>query len=251
MKNIFAVTKNDNGYDKFVLRKLSEEGDGEVYNKIFDELNKRKIPAWVSIVLNICFLIGLLLVLSIKRAIESIIDGKIDTYVVLCGIGIIIAVVFQIAILIVVHINKKYENSEEMKKLRDKLDEMDKIAYNNLQIPLVNEKMEIIYPQAKDSKDGTFKLKPSSQHKYLVSECVFFKEGNNLCIYDDISVLGIPIDSIKEIKRVEKKLYIISSDIHNRELYSYYDVIFTLDNEEYDFLIPDYEYDKLNKVINE
>ncbi len=249
MKNIFAVTANDNGYDKFVIRSIPEED--EEYNKIVMKLQEKKIPTWASVILNICFLIGLTLVLSIKKAIESMMDGKIDTYVVLCGVGIIIAIIFQIIILIVVHINKKYENSEEMKKLRDKLDEMDKIAYNNLQIPLVNEKMEIIYPQAKDSKDGTFKLKPSSQHKYLVSECVFFKEGNNLCIYDDISVLGIPIDSIKEIKRVEKKLYIISSDIHNRELYSYYDVIFTLDNEEYDFLIPDYEYDKLNKVINE
>ena len=249
MKNIFAVTKNDNGYDKFVIRSMSEED--EEYNKIVMKLQEKKIPAWVSIVLNICFLVGLTLVLSIKKAIESMLDGKIDTYVVLCGVGIIIAIIFQITILIVVHINKKYENSEEMKKLRDKLDEMDKIAYNNLQIPLVNEKMEIIYPQAKDNKDGTFKLKSSSQHKYLVSECVFFKEGNNLCIFDDSAVIGIPIDSIKEIKKVVEKLHIISSDIDNKELYSYYDVIFTLDNEEYDFLIPDYEYDKLNKVINE
>ena len=249
MKNIFAVTANDNGYDKFVIRSMSEED--EEYNKIVMKLQEKKIPAWVSIVLNICFLVGLTLVLSIKKAIESMMDGKIDTYVVLCGVGIIIAIIFQITILIVVHINKKYENSEEMKKLRDKLDEMDKIAYNNLQIPLVNEKMEIIYPQAKDNKDGTFKLKPSSQHKYLVSECVFFKEGNNLCIFDDSAVIGIPIDSIKEIKKVVEKLHIISSDIDNKLLYSFYDVIFTLDNEEYDFFIPDYEYDKLNKVINE
>ena len=251
MKNIFAATANDNGYDKFVLRSLSEHENNAEYNKIFDELNKKKIPAWVSIVLNICLLIGLLPVFSIKRAIESIIDGKIDTYVVLCGIGIIIAVIFLIAILIVVHINKKYDDSEEKQRLKDKLEEMDKISFNNLQIPLVNEKMEIIYPQAKDYKDGTFELKSSLQHKYLVDECIFFKEGNNLCIYDEVSVLGIPIDSIREIKRVEKKTYIISTDIHNRELYAYYDVIFTLEDEEYDFFIPDYEYDKLNKVINE
>ena len=249
MKNIFAVTANDNGYDKFVIRSMSEED--EEYNKIVMKLQEKKIPAWVSIVLNSCFLVGLTLVLSIKKAIESILDGKIDTYVVLCGVGIIIAIIFQITILIVAHINKKYEKSEEMKNLRDKLEEMDKIAYNNLQIPLVNEKMEIIYPQAKDNKDGTFKLKLSSQHKYLVSECVFFKEGNNLCIFDDSAVIGIPIDSIKEIKKVVEKLHIISSDIDNKELYSFYDVIFTLDNEEYDFFIPDYEYDKVNKVINE
>ena len=249
MKNIFAVTKYDNGYDKFVIRSIPEED--EEYNKIVMKLQEKKIPTWASVILNICFLIGLTLALSIKKAIESMMDGKIDTYVVLCGVGIIIAIIFQITILIVVHINKKYENSEEMKKLRDKLDEMDKIAYNNLQIPLVNEKMEIIYPQAKDNKDGTFELKSSFKHKYLVSECIFFKEGNNLCIFDDSAVIGIPINSIKEIKKVVDKLHIISSDIDNKELYSYYDVVFTLDNEEYDFFIPDYEYDKLNKVINE
>ena len=75
MKNIFAVTANDNGYDKFVIRSMSEED--EEYNKIVMKLQEKKIPAWVSIVLNICFLVGLTLVLSIKKAIESMMDGKI------------------------------------------------------------------------------------------------------------------------------------------------------------------------------
>lgn len=128
--------------------------------------------------------------------------------------------------------------------------------------------MDIIGVDFKDVSDNDENIQSKNFIGFTNDDYYVFIEDGKLCFSDCYDVVGIPLSSITEIVEVEENLllpnwhkkedyksneykeYNIHKTIKGIVIPSYIKVILNINNCAYYFSVPNYEADKLRKLIN-
>ena len=272
MKNLFGLFKktSDNNFDQFVLRKLLDDNSTKIDNlsKEGEQLKKEKVPPqWLSYVSIFAILFGLLFAVSILLAKDGFVNAlQTRGYFFYIGVGLFVAgVVTQI----IVRIKTKKSNSDpEVEKFVSMVEKTVKECEFELDIPETAVAIDVLFTIMKKNSKGEEKLSQMALIQYLNQELKVFVEKDLLCFADITMVVGIPLDSVKGIKMIKKRIPLPKwnkSEPFNGPTYKpyklytnqtgfiwckpYYEIDLDIDNESYYFLIPCYEKDPFLKVV--
>ena len=272
MKNLFGLFKktSDNNFDKFVLRKLSDDNSAKIDNlsNEGEQLKKEKVPPqWLSYVSIFAILIGLLFAVSILLAKDGFVTAlQTRGYFFYIGIGLfVVGLVTQI----VVRIKTKKSNSDpEVEEYVSKVEKTVKECEFELEIPETAVAIDVLFTIMKKNGKGEEKLSQMALIQYLNQELKIFAENDLLCFADNVMVIGLPINSFKGIKKINKKIPLPQwnkSEPFNGPTYKpfklytnqtgfiwmkpYYKIDFEVDGEQYYFLLPSYEKDSFLKAL--
>ena len=272
MKNLFGLFKktSDNNFDKFVLRKLSDDNSAKIDNlsNEGEQLKKEKVPPqWLSYVSIFAILIGLLFAVSILLAKDGFVTAlQTRGYFFYIGIGLfVVGLVTQI----VVRIKTKKSNSDpEVEEYVSKVEKTVKECEFELEIPETAVAIDVLFTIMKKNGKGEEKLSQMALIQYLNQELKVFAENDLLCFADNVMVIGLPINSFKGIKKINKKIPLPQwnkSEPFNGPTYKpfklytnqtgfiwmkpYYEIDFEVDGEQYYFLLPSYEKDSFLKAL--
>lgn len=272
MKNLFGIFKksNDNNFEKFVIRKLSDD-NSEIIDNLSNEgkqLTKEKVPPqWLSYVSIFAILIGLLFAVSILLAKDGFVNAlQTRGYFFYIGVGLFIAgVVTQI----IVRIKTKKSNSDpEVEEYVSRVEKTVKECEFELDIPETAVAIDVLFTIMKKNAKGEEKLSQMALIQFLNQELKVFVEKDLFCFADNVMVIGIPINSFKGIKIINKKIPLPQwnkSEPFNGPSYKpfklytnqtgfiwmkpYYEIDFEVDGEQYYFLLPSYEKDSFLKAL--
>ena len=264
MKNIFGIFKKpeDNNFSKFVLRKLSDENADKAENlsNEGDDLSKKKVPPkWLYLVSVVAIGFGLLFVVLMFFAKDGFVYAlQTRVYFFYIGIGLfVVGLIIQIIVRIK---NKKFNSDPEVEDYATRVDVAVKECEFELNIPETATKMDILFVVLKKNKKGEEKLSLIGLVQYINQELKVFIENDLLCFADSYMVLGIPLNSVKGIKTINKKIPLpqwnkpemFNSPAYKQyKLYTntsgfiwnkpYYEVDFNIDGEDYCLFLPCYE----------
>lgn len=272
MKNLFGIFKksNDNNFEKFVIRKLSDD-NSEIIDNLSNEgeqLTKEKVPPqWLSYVSIFAILIGLLFAVSILLAKDGFVNAlQTRGYFFYIGVGLFVAgVVTQI----IVRIKTKKSNSDpEVEEYVSRVEKTVKECEFELDIPETAVAIDVLFTIMKKNAKGEEKLSQMALIQFLNQELKVFVENDLFCFADNVMVIGIPINSFKGIKIINKKIPLPQwnkSEPFNGPSYKpfklytnqtgfiwmkpYYEIDFEVDGEQYYFLLPSYEKDSFLKAL--
>lgn len=271
MKNLFGYfKKGDNSRsDKFILRELKDDNRKEI-EELRDETQalekKKKIPFWVSILIYILAIAGLIIVGAFMKNLNKFSQLMESVgYLFYIGIGLIV-VAIGLTILISYH-NKKLNQDPEVLEFFDEATKKIEDVKAALEIPSTAIDVDIVISMIKLDKNGSEKIVKMLDFFGDNNEVSLFVEDNKLCIADIELVLGIPLDSIIGFELVDKKIKLPSwnkEDNPKSEKYSeyvktvsdgiilknYYQLVFEVDKEKYYIVIPNYEYDRVKNLID-
>ena len=272
MKNAFSlnVTTNENGAEKFRVKKLSEElaRRKEQSDKTVSEIERAaSIPRWLQYVAIILGGIG---ILAIAGFLEATSDADFITAYKNAG-WILYAGGASILAALVIFIVWTYKNKTTMNSpvARDAIAESKRLVsrcYEDLNVPFEANDIDI-FCEAFKTKNGKTK-KAGFYFKYLNVACKIYRDGDNLYIAYTDGVYAFPIPNFTGIAAVKKNAYFLGWNKlqpYNKPPYRqyrvrrndygallvkpYYSVRFTAFNEEYEIVIPSYEFDTLQKYI--
>ncbi len=272
MKNLFGIFKksNDNNFEKFVIRKLSDYNSEIIDNLSNDgeQLRKEKVPPqWLSYVSAFAIMIGLVFVVSILLAKDGFVSAlQTRGYFFYIGIGLFLV---GLIVQIIVRVKTKKSNSDpEVEEYVSKVKKAVKECEFELEVPETAASIDILFAALKKNKKGEEKLSQTVLVQYINQELKVFVEKDSICFADDTMVVGIPLDSVKGIKMINKRIPLPQwnkSEPFNGPSYKpyrlytnqsgfiwckhYYEIDLDIDNESYYFLIPCYEKDPFLKVI--
>jgi len=264
MKNIFGIFKKpeDNNFSKFVLRKLSDENADKAkhLSNEGDDLSKKKVPPqWLSLVSVVAIGFGLLFVVLMFFAKDGFVNAlQTRGYFFYIGIGLfLVGLIIQIIVRIK---NKKINSDPEVEDYATRVDVAVKECEFELNIPETATKMDILFVVLKKNKKGEEKLSLIGLVQYINQELKVFIENDLLCFADSYMVLGIPLNSVKGIKTINKKIPLPQwnkPETFNSPAYKqyklhtntsgfiwnkpYYEVDFNIDGEDYCLFLPCYE----------
>ncbi len=272
MKNLFGIFKksNDNNFEKFVIRKLSDD-NSEIIDNLSNEgkqLTKEKVPPqWLSYVSIFAILIGLLFAVSILLAKDGFVNAlQTRGYFFYIGVGLFVAgVVTQI----IVRIKTKKSNSDpEVEEYVSRVEKTVKECEFELDIPETAVAIDVLFTIMKKNAKGEEKLSQMALIQFLNQELKVFVENDLFCFADNVMVIGVPINSFKGIKIINKKIPLPQwnkSEPFNGPSYKtfklytnqtgfiwmkpYYEIDFEVDGEQYYFLLPSYEKDSFLKAL--
>ena len=272
MKNLFGLFKktSDNNFDQFVLRKLSDDNSTKIDNlsNEGEQLKKEKVPPqWLSYVSIFAILIGLLFAVSILLAKDGFVNAlQTRGYFFYIGVGLFVAgVVTQI----IVRIKTKKSNSDpEVEEYVSRVEKTVKECEFELDIPETAVAIDVLFTIMKKNARGEEKLSQMALIQFLNQELKVFVENDLFCFADNVMVIGIPINSFKGIKIINKKIPLPQwnkSEPFNGPSYKpfklytnqtgfiwmkpYYEIDFEVDGEQYYFLLPSYEKDSFLKAL--
>lgn len=276
MKNIFGVKKDSEVLDgqNYIIRRCSEEIIKEK-EKYLNEFNTHKknayLPKWLNIIKNICLFSFLFIFICILGAIDEV--SIQDAYnnapflFYICGITFII---FIILFIINKVKEKKVLNSDEFIDFKSKSDFFLTKVLNDLSIPINSNEVDIfsyVYDLNKKEKEkNAYSLQMS---KYFNMSMYIFKENDALCLATVNEVLSIPLNHIKEVYKINKKInaygwnkeepynkgkykeYKITANQYNVLFYKYYYSIRINDGTtDYEIIVPPYDYEYFDNIIN-
>lgn len=271
MKNLFGYfKKGDNSRrDKFILRELKDDNRKEI-EELRDETQalekKKKIPFWVSILIYILALAGLVIVGAFMKNLNKFSQLMESVgYLFYIGVGLIV-VAIGLTILISYH-NKKLNQDPEVLEFVDEATKKIEDVKAALEIPSTAIDVDIVISMIKLDKNGSEKIVKMLDFFGENNEVSLFVEDNKLCIADIELVLGIPLDSIIGFELVDKKIKLPSwnkEDNPKSEKYSeyvrtvsdgiilnnYYQLVFEVEQEKYYTVIPNYEYNRVKNLID-
>ena len=272
MKNLFGILKksNDNNFEKFVIRKLSDDNSKIIDNlsNEGEQLTKEKVPPqWLSYVSIFAIMIGLLFAVSILLAKDGFVSAlQTRGYFFYIGIGLFLV---GLIVQIIVRVKTKKSNSDpEVEEYVSKVEKAVKECEFELEIPDTAIAIDVLFTIMKKNNKGEEKLSQTSLVQYINQDLKVFIEKDSLCFADNTMVIGIPLDSVKGIKMIKKRIPLPQwnkSEPFNGPTYKpyklytnqtgfiwckpYYEIDLDIDNESYYFLIPCYEKDSFLKVI--
>ena len=276
MKNIFGVKKDSEGLDgqNYIIRRCSEDiiKEKEEYLKEFNTHKKNAyLPKWLNIIKNVCLFSFLFLFICILGAIDEV--SIQDAYnnapflFYICGITFIIFIILFIINKVKV---KKVLNSDEFIDFKSKSDFFLTKVLNDLSIPINSNEVDIfsyVYDLNKKEKEkNAYSLQMS---KYFNMSMYIFKENDALCLATVNEVLSIPLNHIKEVYKINKKInaygwnkeepynkgkykeYKITANQYNVLFYKYYYSIRINDGTtDYEIIVPPYDYEYFDNIIN-
>lgn len=274
MKNLFGIFKKSNGnnFEKFVIRKLSDD-NSKIIDNLSNEgkqLTKEKVPPqWLSYVSIFAIMIGLLFAVSILLAKDGFVSAlQTRGYFFYIGIGLFLV---GLIVQIIVRVKTKKSNSDpEVEEYVLKVKKAVKECEFELEVPETAASIDILFTVLKKNKKGEEKLSQTVLVQYINQELKVFVEKDSICFADNTMVVGIPLDSVKGIKMIKKRIPLPQwnkSEPFNGPTYKqyklytnrrgfvfiwckpYYEIDLDIDNESYYFLIPCYEKDSFLKVI--
>ena len=272
MKNLFGLFKktSDNNFDQFVLRKLSDDNSAKIDNlsNEGEQLKKEKVPPqWLSYVSIFAILIGLLFAVSILLAKDGFVNAlQTRGYFFYIGVGLfVVGVVTQI----IVRIKTKKSNSDpEVEEYVSRVEKTVKECEFELDIPETAVAIDVLFTIMKKNSKCEEKLSQMALIQYLNQELKVFVENDLFCFADNVMVIGVPINSFKGIKIINKKIPLPQwnkSEPFNGPSYKpfklytnqagfiwmkpYYEIDFEVDGEQYYFLLPSYEKDSFLKAL--
>lgn len=164
---------------------------------------------------------------------------------------------------------KKTKEDETEDKLNIKVEHLLKECYEQLNIPIDALKIDIISTKYHTNKKGEHKFANQNLFIPINEETSWFIEEDSLFIADLISVIKIPLNSIKALKEIDKRILLRQwnkEESFNSEKYksykikpqnaglfliakTYYSLEFNVDNEEYNILVPKYDLNNLLKLL--
>lgn len=266
MKNVFGINKKETGfsYDKYIYRKLSEEGlaDLEKIREKNNEVNKLfSLPRWLGWLSWILIMSGVVFILALFFTNEKFTEAyKRIGYILYIGIGLVV-----IGILIYVFLfikGKKANKNPEVKKFIEESKLQVAKALGELEVPEDAKKIDVLFTMSKTTSKGE-KLAYSS---HFNQELYLFKEDDKLCLADIEQVLAFPIEAFTKIVKINKKIPLMQwnkeEDIKN-EKYRNYDIRSTSGSlsigscysvrlfidEELEILIPNYDLENFLSVL--
>ena len=272
MKNLFGLFKktSDNNFDQFVLRKLLDDNSTKIDNlsKEGEQLKKEKVPPqWLSYVSIFAIIFGLLFAVSILLAKDGFVNAlQTRGYFFYIGVGLFVAgVVTQI----IVRIKTKKSNSDpEVEEYVSMVEKTVKECEFELDIPETAVAIDVLFTIMKKNSKGEEKLNQMALIQYLNQELKVFVENDLFCFADNVMVIGIPINSFKGIKKINKRIPLPQwnkSEPFNGPSYKpfklytnqtgliwmkpYYEIDLEVDGEQYYFLLPSYEKDSFLKAL--
>ena len=272
MKNLFGLFKktSDNNFDQFVLRKLSDDNSTKIdsLSNEGEQLKKEKVPPqWLSYVSIFAILIGLLFAVSMLLAKDGFVNAlQTRGYFFYIGVGLfVVGVVTQI----IVRIKTKKSNSDpEVEEYVSRVEKTVKECEFELDIPETAVAIDVLFTIMKKNSKGEEKLSQMALIQYLNQELKVFVENDLFCFADNVMVIGVPINSFKGIKIINKRIPLPQwnkSEPFNGPSYKpfklytnqtgfiwmkpYYEIDFEVDGEQYYFLLPSYEKDSFLKAL--
>lgn len=271
MKYFFGIHKddNDNVYNNYLIRKVSEETEEKTEEDINDQnevIKKKTVPSWLVTVAYSMLLFGLFIVLKILTG-DGTLKEKIANTLVLFIIGICLVVIGGIILLIGYLKNTILaKKDEEIKRTNDKLEERINIHRYELNIPEDAKSVDFLFTFVNE-KNGNEKRniwKTISNYNFWLD---IFIENDLLCFCDRYGVYGVPVEAFKKIVPLKGKQIFMpwnKEENFNSEKYkSYkikntnqglvckcYGIILVLDEIEYQIIIPNYELMEFKKILD-
>ena len=272
MKNLFGIFKksNDNNFEKYVIRKLSDDNSERIDNlsNEGEQLTKEKVPPqWLSNASIFAIMTGLLFAVLMLLAKDGFVSAlQTRGYFFYIGIGLFLV---GLIVQIIVRVKTKKSNSDpEVEEYVSKVEKAVKECEFELEIPDTAISIDVLFTIMKKNNKGEEKLSQASLFQYINQDLKVFTEKDLFCFADNAMVVGIPLDSVKGIKMIKKRIPLLQwnkSEPFNGPNYkpyglytnqagfiwckSYYEIDLDIDNESYYFLIPCYEKDSFLKVI--
>ena len=272
MKNLFGYFSKaeDKRRDRFILREINEENKKQI-EELRDETvefdKKKKTPFWVQLLVYIMAGAGIIIVGSfIKNAdnFSQLMEHVgylfyIGIVLILAAVGLTVLVYFR---------NKNLDKDPEVERFANKIINKVEEVKEELDVPSTAIKVDIIASKVKIDKNGTEKVVKIGNFFGNNIENDLFVEKSNLCIADVEMVVGIPLDSIIGFELVNKKIILPSwnKEEHPKSenfkeyvkisqygllVKNYYQLIFQVDDEKYYIVIPNYDYDRVKKLLDE
>lgn len=275
MINLFGidVTNNKDNLEQFKIREADIElvQKQEETRESMDKVEKKAaLPTWLSILMYIALLAGTIIICGFIKALKNKSFKELisrPTNIFLLAIAVVLILAYIIYRIIAYQKAKVVAKSEEFNQVAEEIDEIVNESFKDLNIPDDKIIMDVFTYPYKVKKD---KIKPaSSMFKYINIQYNFFIEDDKLCFADIETVYAIPLSCFKRIikynkramvngwnKDVEfnkgeyKEYKITKNNYDNLFMKPYYSVQFEYEFKEYEFLIPPYEINHLNKLLN-
>ena len=272
MKNAFSinVTTNENGADKFKVKKLSEEltrRKEQSENTITDITRAASIPRWLEWVAIILGGFGLIVFASLLEALTDV--GFATAYKNAGWLFYAGGASLIVALIIFILRTYKKRTTLNSPAVRDTLSESERLVYRcyeDLGVPYDADDVDI-FAEGFKTKNGKTK-RAGMFFQYLNVACKIYRDGDNLYIADTDGVYAFPIVNFTGIVAVKKnatfncwtkqqpfnkppyKQYKVRHNNYGMFFVKpYYSVRFTALNEEYEIVIPSYEMDTLQKYV--
>lgn len=240
----------------FVLRKL----DGELKHKL--KANEKFLGRSFTLHMSLLILsygailfsavVGVILIINwVKSGLESAHTEIILFFSLLGG-----AILLRIIDLLIMFIISK---TPKARKIDDEREEFDKQVDTYLRIPENRVEIDVL-------QSFVFSTNKKPNITYLVQMFYLFIEGENLCFANMDGVYCVPLSAFRVMMKISKKVYINRFDDetlekhpkyipyadkkHKVEVNEIYSIQFHYRDEEWQFFIPVYELETINKFIN-
>lgn len=259
--------KNNESLDgsELVCFKISADLESKI-NSETDERNRfvngQLKPLYVPMFAGMISFILLLIVGSFYEILREHFPNSSN---VLTSILVFLTLVFVpsliVSIILILKLKRNLANSEKMKETQEKLEESYNLAIEQLEIPSVCQKMDIIRTRYWYKKNK-YKVKGVDN-----VDCVVWIDIDAFKICNLRSILCIPLQSITSVVQVKRKLAFSmwnkekkpSKDEYKKYFISkrnefpitircFYIITITHDGEEYELHLPNYEIDSFRKL---
>ena len=256
MKNLFGDYDNFNNFTVINTDELDKK-----YRDIAEEIKNKQPKETYSFISGIILFIGFLFIILATK-------DKFEEYKSLFFIigGIITGIGFIYSIFSYFKENKK-KKDPELLKLKEKFDKCDDEIKEFLAIPEDSTEVDVItnefdYYNLSLPEDGI----PINVRINIIE---IYKEDNNLCIFNGDIVIKIPLNKIKEVKEIKKRVkysywwkdesrdsakydkYIDSFNKRFTTLKSFYQITVEDNNmNEYCIFVPNYDMKYFDEIIN-
>ncbi len=270
MKNVFGINaEKENlkieGY-LFVERRLDADlsKKQDKCQEKLDQYQKKARPKGLETLKNICFYAFLFCLFLVVRFLLNEDKNEVAIVVTAC-IGIILLLSSLFIIIYIKSVFKKIVDSEDFKNTLEESKEIYEKSLKELKIPENAQEIDVLLFMYRE-KDGV-KKSVSQFFEFLNFNCHIFSEDDKLMIADTESVLAFYKNSFKSIEKVERKISVSGWNkefginegkfkdykltVKNGVIFMpyYYAVKFEYQYEEYEFFIPPYEFDIVEKYI--
>ncbi len=274
MKNVFGInSENENDQidgANLIIRKVSDETSQEIekyqndITAIDEKASPSKISKYIKLIAYFVIMISSLFVIKsfMKKEFLEALKENIIFFVLI----VVSAITMGVLTIIDNKKLKKIINSESVKEINDKGEEIQKKHDEELKIPEETINIDVLANAYKVV--GGVNKPVSNVFDYVALDAQVFVENKNLCFVLDGAVIGIDIDSIKVVKHNKKiktagwnkeekynkgeysKYHIRTDQMGLFNFKFYYALEFNADFVDYEILIPVYDIDNLLKLID-
>ena len=272
--NITEDKNNEIGDEELLVIKKVEVTQEAQIEKTLEEttdvVDKATLPLYLTI---IKFITLLLWVIVLGSTLKTLGDDLTFAQMYHNAPGLIlsapVAFVIWLSIFIYEKLHtKKVENSEEYQTASEHVDELIRNSFAELGVPSDALKMDILGCRYK-IKNDELKMATTGMTKFVNMEKNVYIDDQTLYIADIEHVIAVPLDSIKSIEQIDKKvpipLWNKEDDLPNKGKYKqykmtinqygmiyvkpYYVVHITVDQQDYELNLPVYEYEAFTNLI--